>query len=51
MKQFVDALYPRKSSEKDPVKKNIIKLLLNSLYGKFGQRDMPDNTLFDRMYL
>jgi hypothetical protein len=34
---YINALYVKKRDAKNPVEKNIFKLLMNSLYGKFGQ--------------
>jgi DNA polymerase type B, organellar and viral len=37
---FVDIHYENKKNAIDPIKKQICKLLLNSLYGKFGMKDV-----------
>jgi len=39
-KEYVDTMYEIKKITKDPVKRALSKLLLNSLYGKFGMRDI-----------
>ena len=39
-KNYVETFYEIKKSTKDPVEKTLSKLLLNSLYGKFGMRDI-----------
>uniref|UniRef100_A0A896Z6L8 Probable DNA polymerase n=1 Tax=Coniophora puteana TaxID=80637 RepID=A0A896Z6L8_9AGAM len=37
--KFVDSLYELKSTAKDSVTRSVSKLILNSVYGKFGQRE------------
>jgi len=37
---FVNIHYENKKNAPDPIKKHICKLLLNSLYGKFGMKDI-----------
>lgn len=39
-KDFVNIHYENKKNAIDPIKKQICKLLLNYLYGKFGMRDI-----------
>jgi len=39
-KNYVDTFYEIKKNTNDPVEKTLSKLLLNSLYGKFGMRDI-----------
>ncbi len=43
--EYVDYFYKLKSGAKTPVMKELSKLFLNSLYGKFGQRENGDITL------
>lgn len=43
-KSFVDTLYEKKVNAKDTVMKNITKLLLNSLLGRFGLNIFKDKT-------
>ena len=42
-KNYVDTFYNIKKTTKDPVEKALSKLLLNSLYGKFGMKDIISN--------
>ena len=42
-KDYVTTIYNIKKITKDPVEKAISKLLLNSLYGKFGMKDIISN--------
>jgi len=42
-KEYVDTIYHIKKNTKDPVEKALSKLLLNSLYGKFGMKDITSN--------
>lgn len=39
---YVNHFYNNKKNAKDNVEKNIAKLMLNSLYGKFGQKDIDN---------
>ena len=39
-KDYIDTMFEIKKNTKDPVEKALSKLLLNSLYGKFGMRDI-----------
>jgi len=39
-KNYVDHFYNKKLNAKDPIERMIAKLSLNSLYGKFGQKDI-----------
>lgn len=39
-KEYVEKHYEIKKNASDPVKRKLSKLLLNSLYGKFGQREI-----------
>lgn len=40
---FIEINYANKANAKDPTSKQLAKIILNSSYGKFGQRlDMPD---------
>jgi hypothetical protein len=39
---YVTHFYNKKKNAKDNVEKNIAKLMLNSLYGKFGQKDIEN---------
>ena len=39
-KEYVETMYEIKKNTLDPVEKTLSKLLLNSLYGKFGMRDI-----------
>ena len=39
-KEYVETMYDIKKNTLDPVEKTLSKLLLNSLYGKFGMRDI-----------
>jgi len=39
-KDYIDTFYNIKKNTNDPVEKALSKLLLNSLYGKFGMRDI-----------
>ena len=39
-KNYVSTMYNIKKNSKDPVEKALSKLLLNSLYGKFGMKDI-----------
>src|ERR1700727_3378030 len=39
-KDYVDHFYNKKLNAKDPIERMIAKLSLNSLYGKFGQKDI-----------
>jgi hypothetical protein len=40
--KYVTHFYNKKKNAKDNVEKNIAKLMLNSLYGKFGQKDIEN---------
>jgi len=40
---YVNILYKEKSEAKSTVERNIAKLMLNSLYGKFGMKDIYNN--------
>jgi len=42
-KQYVDNFYEIKKNTKDPVERALSKLMLNSLYGKFGMKDIVSN--------
>ena len=42
-KNYVENIYNIKKTTKDPVEKTLSKLLLNSLYGKFGMKDITSN--------
>ena len=42
-KDYVETFYHIKKTTKDPVEKTLSKLLLNSLYGKFGMKDIISN--------
>lgn len=42
--EFVDTLYEKKSNASDGLQRTIAKLILNSTYGKFGQKDY-ENTI------
>ena len=42
-KNYVDTFYNIKKTTNDPVEKALSKLLLNSLYGKFGMKDIISN--------
>jgi len=42
-KNYVSTMYNIKKNTKDPVEKALSKLLLNSLYGKFGMKDITSN--------
>jgi len=42
-KNYVSSIYNIKKNTKDPVEKALSKLLLNSLYGKFGMKDITSN--------
>jgi hypothetical protein len=39
-KKYVECFFEKKKNAKDKIEKNIAKLMLNSLYGKFGQKDI-----------
>ena len=43
---YVTHFYNKKKNAKDNVEKNIAKLMLNSLYGKFGQKDIENRIKF-----
>lgn len=47
IRNYVNYFYPKKSEEKDETKKTLVKLLLNSLYGKFGQQLNDDVNFWD----
>jgi DNA polymerase type B, organellar and viral len=40
--QYVTHFYDKKKKAKDTIERNIAKLMLNSLYGKFGQKDIEN---------
>ena len=42
-KDYIDNFYEIKKSTNDPVEKALSKLMLNSLYGKFGMKDIISN--------
>jgi len=42
-KDYVDTFYEIKKNTKDPVERALSKLLLNSLYGKFGMKEIISN--------
>jgi hypothetical protein len=42
-KDYVEIHFEDKKNTNDPVKRNIAKLLLNSLYGKFGMKDIESH--------
>lgn len=44
---YVETLYKKRMSATDGADKHVYKLLLNSLYGKFGSRRFTDTELFD----
>ena len=44
-KEFVEHFYTLKSGDSNPALKLIAKLILNSLYGKFGAREYHDETI------
>ena len=50
MAKYVNYLYPKKSESQDPVETSLIKLLLNSLYGKFGQNRFYENEVYSFDY-
>lgn len=47
---YVRLLYPMKSTSTNPVTTSLIKLLLNSLYGKFGQNRFDDLSVYSIPY-
>lgn len=42
-KEYVDLHYEDKKNASDPIKRNVSKLLLNCLYGKFGMKDIESH--------
>jgi len=42
-KDYIDTFYNIKKSTKDPVERALSKLMLNSLYGKFGMKEIISN--------
>jgi hypothetical protein len=46
-KDFVGTFYKMKSETQDPCHRSFAKLMLNSLYGKFGQQEFGSTTLID----
>jgi len=43
LKAYVDDVYARRKNTQRPFEKDVFKLLLNALYGKFGERSMKES--------
>jgi hypothetical protein len=41
--KYVTHFYDKKKNAKDTIERNVAKLMLNSLYGKFGQKDIENS--------
>ncbi len=47
-KAFIDQYYPLKLNAKNPVEKNVYKKVLNSAYGKIGEKPVKEEVIFSR---
>lgn len=48
-KSYVETLYNERKNESNELSKTILKLLLNSLYGKFGMREKYETTYYKKI--